>query len=148
MIKKLSVVTLFVVLLSGCSGGSNSSNSSETSASESRLFGGKCESNQAWMSELVDAITIPADWQAVYSLVNKPALEGFWGIGDTGSTFTMEENAEWSVYTARLGSAVVQSNYSEAVRMYDLLYPLMEKMDLQCGVAVTGKAALSTTILP
>jgi hypothetical protein len=60
----------------------------------------------------------------------------------------MEESIYWGTYTARLASAVIQSNYSEATRMYKLMLPLMEKMDLQCAVAVTGSAGLSSTIVP
>ena len=60
----------------------------------------------------------------------------------------MEESVEWRTYAARIGAAVLQQNYSEAIRMYELLLPLMEKMDLQCAVAVTGEGALSSTIVP
>lgn len=147
MLKKVLLISFALLLLSGCGG--NSKSAQETGQESSgRLFGGKCAANQEWLSRLESAITVPADWQAVYDLVDHTPLEDFWGISSEGSTITGQEGIEWNVYTSRLGAAVVQGNYSEAIRMYDLLYPLMEKMDLGCAVSVTGKAALITTIVP
>jgi len=152
MIRRMLVACFVLLLISGCSGNSNSaSNDSSTSSeadSNGRLFGGKCADNQQWLASLEESITIPADWQSVYDLTQHSTFENFWGISSEGNTFDDTESVEWGVYTSRLSSAVAQGNYSEAIRMYDLLYPLMEKMDLQCAVAVTGEGVLSTTIVP
>ena len=100
------------------------------------------------MAALETAGSVPADWQSVYDLVNHSNLENFWGLQSEGSTFSMEEGVKWGVYTAQLGAAVVQGDYSKANKIYNLLLPLMEKMDLGCAVAVTGTAGLSTTVIP
>ena len=143
---------ILLLLLTGCGSGANSAKSEDSNTSETnsagRLFGGKCADNQTWLANLEAAITVPANWQSVYDLVDHSTFDDYWGIGSEGSTFSMEESAEWQVYTARIRAAVLQQNYSEAIRMYELLLPLMEKMDLQCAVAVTGEGALSSTIVP
>jgi hypothetical protein len=116
--------------------------------SKGRLFGGKCAQNQQWLANLESAGSVPADWQSVYDLVNHSNLENYWGILSDGTTFSMEESTKWSSYTALLGASVVQGDYSKANKIYNLLLPLMEKMDLQCAVAVTGTTGLSSTVVP
>lgn len=152
MLMRILITSVTVLLLSGCGGNSNSAQENESSSggkeSTGKLFGGKCAENQDWLGSLESAITIPANWQSVYDLTNHSTMEDYWGITSEGSTFTTEESVQWNVYKSRLGAAVAQGNFSEAIRMYDLLYPLMEKMDLGCAVAVTGNAALSSTIVP
>lgn len=147
MLKKIALLGLTLTLLSGC-GGSSSSTQGDQTESKGKLFGGKCAENQNWLGSLESAMSVPADWQSVYDLVNQSSFDDYWGLASEGTTFSMEERAEWGVYTARLAAAVIQSNYSEAIRMYELLMPLMEKIDLQCAVAVTGSAGLSSTIIP
>ena len=151
MLKKTAWTCLTLVLLSGCGGSTSSVQDDQTKSdteSKGRLFGGKCAENQNWLGALESAISVPADWQSVYDLTNHGTLDNYWGLASEGSTFTMEEGIYWGTYAARLASAVIQSNYSEATRMYKLWLPLMEKMDLQCAVAVTGSAGLSSTIVP
>ena len=119
--------------------------------STGRLFGGKCASNQDWMRNLEEAITVPADWQSVYDLTASDfSLEDRFGTfsGQEGNTFTEEESVKWRIYITQIGSAVLQGDYGRAISLYESIYPLMEKMDLQCAVAVTGYSALSTTIVP
>jgi hypothetical protein len=147
MLKKIALLGLTLTLLTGC-GGSSSSTQDDQTESKGKLFGGKCAENQNWLGSLESAISVPADWQSVYDLVNQSSFDDYWGLASEGTTFSMEERAEWGVYTARLAAAVIQSNYSEAIRMYELLMPLMEKIDLQCAVAVTGSTGLSSTIIP
>jgi len=116
-------------------------------STSSNLFSGKCESNQVWLSDFQQSITVPADWQTVYELLDHRPVDNYWGItGFVG--FTLEEFAQWQAFTARIRKAVLEGNYGEAIQWYEKLYPLMEKMDLKCGVAVTGEGALSTTIIP
>jgi ABC-type Fe3+-hydroxamate transport system substrate-binding protein len=152
MLQRILISAFTVVLLSGCAGNTNSAQENDSSSdgkeSTGRLFGGKCAQNQDWLGSLESSITVPANWQSVYDLVNHSTMEDFWGIASAGSAFTTEESVQWNAYKSRLGAAVAQGNYGEAIRMYELLYPLMEKMDLGCAVAVTGNASLSSTIVP
>jgi hypothetical protein len=152
MLQRILISAVAALLLSGCAGNTNSAQENESSSdgkeSTGRLFGGKCAENQDWLGSLEEAITVPADWQSVYDLVDHSTFEDYWGLASEGSTFTMEESVKWDVYTTQLGAAVVQSNYGKAIGMYESLLPLMEKMDLQCAVAVTGNAGLSSTIIP
>ena len=127
---------------------SNSESDGAKNDSKGRLFGGKCAKNQQWLANLESAGSVPADWQSVYDLVNHSNLENYWGILSEGTTFSGEESTKWSSYTALLGASVVQGDYSKASKIYNLLLPLMEKMDLQCAVAVTGTTGLSSTVVP
>jgi hypothetical protein len=151
MLKKIVLTCLTVVPLSGCGGSSSSVQEDQTKSdteSKGRLFGGKCAQNQQWLANLESAGSVPADWQFVYDLVNHSNLEDYWGILSDGTTFSLEESTKWSSYTALLGASVVQGDYSKANKIYNLLLPLMEKMDLQCAVAVTGTTGLSSTVVP
>jgi len=127
---------------------SNSESNGIKNDSKGRLFGGKCAQNQQWLANLESAGSVPADWQSVYDLVNHSNLENYWGILSEGTTFSTNESVKWSSYTALLGASVVQGDYSKASKIYNLLLPLMEKMDLQCAVAVTGTTGLSSTVVP
>jgi len=148
MKKQLFVLVTISALLTGCSGGANSESGGTKNDSKGRLFGGKCAENQNWLGALESAISVPADWQSVYDLVNHSTFEDYWGLASEGSTFASEESVKWDVYKTQLGEAVLQSNYSKAIFMYKKLLPLMEKMDLQCAVAVTGTTGLSSTVVP
>lgn len=125
---------MMTLLLTGCG---------ENSSSKSKLFNGKCEGNQTWIANLVDAISVPADWQKVEEVTNYKAEYGdFWGLQEEGSTFTYEESVAWAEHSGSIFMWSKLGKYAQALESYEKLLPLMEKMDIQCSI-VTGDSVLN-----